>query len=76
MQPQLSLDVQTWMQPADREAGAGWSEDDTPRDSPASPGSLPSSPTARKTKSRALRGLRANSLKEPKVRQAAAPSPA
>ena len=66
MLPQLS--IPDWQPPADGEAGGGWEVDDTPRDSPRLPGSLPSSPSARKTKSRASRAyVRTNSLKDAKV---------
>lgn len=65
MLPKLS--IPTWAPPDDGEAD-DWG-DDTPR-SPLQPaGSLPSSPSARKTKSRAVRSYhRINSLKDAKVR--------
>lgn len=62
-----ALSIPEWAPPDDGEAG--WaSAEDTPR-SPALPGSLPSSPSARKTRSRAGRVLRhASSLRDTKVR--------
>lgn len=55
-----------WQQPLDGEGD--WLSDDTPRSPLAAPSSLPSSPSARKTKSRAARNYtRINSLRDAKV---------
>ena len=64
--PALTLQLPEWAPPHDGEAD--WGE--TPRSPlPPGPGSLPSSPSARKTKSRAARAChRINSLRDAKVR--------
>ncbi|KAL4427957.1 hypothetical protein ABPG75_002046 [Micractinium tetrahymenae] len=61
----LRLDIPDWKPPPDGEAGP-W-EDDTPRE-PRAASSLPASPSARKTKSRAARSyMRNSSLRDAKV---------
>lgn len=62
------LDIPDWRPPPDGEAGL-W-EEDTPRDPCRPAGSLPASPSARKTKSRAAKSyVRSNSLRDAKVSQ-------
>lgn len=73
MPPRLRIECPEWVGQDPEDAGA-W-ETDTPRSPlpPGLPGSLPSSPSARKTKSRAARAYhRISSLKDAKVRAAGA----
>lgn len=68
------LNIPDWRPPPDGEAGP-WEEDTPrePREACRPAGSLPASPSARKTKSRAARSyVRSNSLRDAKVSQKAA----
>lgn len=69
MPPRLRIECPEWAGHQDPDDAGAW-ENDTPRSPlPPGPGSLPSSPSARKTKSRAARAYhRINSLKDAKVR--------